>query len=325
MFVGVRGSGEDAPYGRTVTGVRDALAARWQGWGTVRQVWLDYPAADPHTLSSTPMTSLLLDHPFPSTEYFDSATKGAQALVSLLRREEKRCPDEGVVLVGYSQGAQAITEALGRTNVPSRLAGAVLIGNPDHYPNQNVRELDGSAGLSSLGLASLLQYLRGQVKGDTRDEQVQSLIRTVIGVHEGTVDLSTLGDDMTRAHANIPPDAYQSTYSVCQSGDLVCDADPAMERILTMRSTWQEALDAGRKVHGSYRADRMSHTLEAVSARMNSMAATRSSPSPSPRAVPTPGKGRSPWWQFAVTGGAGLLVGVVMGAGLTRKRRRRRR
>ena len=56
LFVGVRGSGEKAPYGTTVSKARDALAARWKGHGSVREVWLDYPATDPHTLADESFT-----------------------------------------------------------------------------------------------------------------------------------------------------------------------------------------------------------------------------------------------------------------------------
>jgi hypothetical protein len=164
MFVGVRGSGETAPYGTTVTGIRDGLASRWAGRGTVRQVWLDYPAADPLTLKSASMSALLLDDPMPSTPYFDSARIGAERLSALLTGQSKRCPKEWVVLAGFSQGAQAITEALARTDTSSRLAGAILAGNPDHHPGQNAQELSGTAPLTSIGLSALLYYLRGRVE-----------------------------------------------------------------------------------------------------------------------------------------------------------------
>ena len=56
---GASGSGETPPYGDTITSIRDALAQKWRGKGTVRQVYLNYPAADPHTLQNTPLRSLL--------------------------------------------------------------------------------------------------------------------------------------------------------------------------------------------------------------------------------------------------------------------------
>lgn len=104
MFVGMRGSGETPPYGDTITSIRDALAQKWRGKGTVRQVYLNYPAADPHTLQNTPMSSLLFDSTMPSTEYFDSAALGAKKLIALLNTEKKQCPKEWVVLAGFPRG-----------------------------------------------------------------------------------------------------------------------------------------------------------------------------------------------------------------------------
>ncbi|GAE76975.1 serine esterase cutinase [Cutibacterium acnes JCM 18918] len=70
-------------------------------------------------------------------------------------------PKEWVVLAGFfSQGSQAITQALAQTDTPQRLAGAILVGNPDHYPGQNVQEVSGDADQSAIGMAAILYYLR---------------------------------------------------------------------------------------------------------------------------------------------------------------------
>lgn len=318
MFVGVRGSGEDAPYGTTVTRVRDALASRWSGKGTVRQVWLDYPAADPHTLADTSLTSLLLDSTMPATEYFDSARTGATRLATLLRAERRRCPNQSVLLAGYSQGAQSITEALANVDT-SRLVGAILLGNPDHHPAQNVQELDGTAGLSSIGMSALLQYLRGQAKkaGTSREVQVKALIQTTVDLTQGSFDLAAMRTDMAAAHAEIPAAAQPATYSVCLADDIVCDAAPSIEAILTLQTTWQKAIDAGRTVHKRYTSATMSRTIDAVAARMNAAAAASPSPSPTPVAAPT----GSTWgrWQFVAIGVA-LVVGIGGGVLVARRR-----
>ena len=59
-----------------------------------------------------------------------------------------------MVLAGFSQGSQAITQALAQTDTPQRLAGAILVGNPDHYPGQNVQEVSGDADQSAIGMTS---------------------------------------------------------------------------------------------------------------------------------------------------------------------------
>lgn len=328
MFVGVRGSGETAPYGTTITGVRDALAKRWKGSGTVRQVWLDYPAADPHTLQDTPMSSLLLDPTFPRTQYFDSAREGAENLVNLLRQEEDRCPGEWVVLAGFSQGSQAITQALARTDVPRRLAGAILAGNPDHFPTQNVQEIDGTAPQSSIGMAALLYYLREQALANpdaSRDDQVRALIATTIAIHGGNYNLATMREDLRRAKAKIPATAYPATFSVCQAGDPVCDAAPAIERILTLQSTWQDELNKGRPVHMGYTPEVMAQSLDAVAARMNAVGKAAAEGEPLPKGTTVTVR-TSRWGapQVAAVVGAGvggLLIGALVGR-LARRRRR---
>ncbi len=330
MFVGVRGSGEKAPFGSTVTGIRDSLASRWNGRGTVRQVWLDYPAADPLTLKTASMSSLLFDTPMPSTPYFDSARVGAERLAALLASQSTRCPREWVVLAGFSQGAQAITEALARTDVSSRLAGAILAGNPDHHPGQNVQELSGTAGLSSIGLSALLYYLRGRVEqvGGSRDSQVKTLIQTTIDVHQGDYDLVQARRALAGHHALISPDAYPNSYSICLSGDLVCDSAPAMARILTMQSTFDQELDRGLQVHRKYTPDRLGSTLDAVARQMNTVtaAASQGHPVPHGQQIRTPAQAPAvtAWGrpQILVAVGAGLLgLAIGIGAGVLGHRR----
>ena len=327
LFVGVRGSGEKAPYGTTVSKARDALAARWKGHGSVREVWLDYPATDPHTLADESFTNLLLDDEFPSTKYFDSATEGADKLSDLLDSEGRRCPKEWTVLAGYSQGAQAITEALGRTSVPNRLAGALLMGNPDRYPTQHVQSLDGTADLSGIGMAALLHYLRGQARqaGSDPQERVQSLVQTTIDLHSGNIDTAALRKDLDEAQPQITSEAYPQTYSVCLKDDIVCDSSGYVEKIITMKQTWQDALSAGSQVHHGYNPDVMPESLDAIAARMNTIGTADSQGAPVPHADQEPPRAWGPWQILAIVGGVlvGILIGAVLGRGKVRAARRR--
>lgn len=326
LFVGVRGSGETPPYGGTITGVRDALAQKWQGRGTVRQVYLDYPAADPHTLQDAPMSALLFDRTMPSTPYFDSAADGANKLVSLLANEKKQCPDEWVVLAGFSQGAQAITQALASTDAPERLAGAILIGNPDHYPGQNVQEISGTADKSAIGMAAILHYLREQaneVPHADRDTQMKSVIRATLGLSQESWDLDALAKDMTAAKAAIPASAYPQTYSVCLKGDPVCDSDAALTRILTLQSSWQDELNQGRPIHMGYTRSVMEDSIDRIADRVNAIAAADSKGSPVPHGT-TVTVHSSAWGvpQIATVVGAGIVC-LVIGWAVGRRRRRR--
>lgn len=326
MFVGVRGSGEEEPYGTTITGIRDGLASRWAGHGSVRQVYLDYPAVDPHTLQDESLTNLLFDATMPSTKYFDSAATGATRLAALLRAEGKRCPSEWVLLAGYSQGAQAITSALNQTDVSSRLAGAILAGNPSHYPGQNVQEVSGSAPLTAIGLASLLFDLRARAASVSggRDAQIKELIQATLDLHNGHQNLPELRRAMALEKAVVPAAAYPATYSTCQSGDPVCDAAPAMERILTVQSTWEQELQKAGRAHAVYTPKVLKASLDAVADRMNAVARADSTGRPVPHGqqvrVETTGWGRMQIAVAVATGVAGILIGL--GAGLWWGRRR---
>ncbi|WCC81185.1 cutinase family protein [Cutibacterium equinum] len=328
MFVGVRGSGETPPYGTTITSIRDALAQKWKNKGTVRQVYLDYPAADPHTLQDASLSGLLFDATMPSTEYFDSAALGATKLTALLNAEKKQCPDEWVILAGFSQGSQAITQALASTDTPQRLAGAILAGNPDHYPGQNVQELSGDAGKSAIGTAAILYYLRERANatpGANRDDQMRAIIKATLGLSQESVDQEALEADMANAGAAIPPEAYAETYSVCMKGDPVCDTAPALTRILTLQSTWQDELNQGRPIHMGYTRTVLEAPLDRIAQRANAVGAAEAKGAPIPHGQTVTVTTRE-WgpWQIGVAVGAGVL-GLALGWLLGRAGRRRHR
>ena len=328
MFVGVRGSGETPPYGETITSIRDAVAQKWKGKGTVRQVYLDYPAADPHTLQQASMSSLLFDATMPSTEYFDSAALGAKKLTALLNAEKKQCPKEWGILAGFSQGSQAITQALAQTDTPQRLAGAILAGNPDHYPGQNVQELSGDADRSAMGMAAILYYLRERAHatpGANRDAQMRAIIKATLSLSQESLDQKSLDADMVKAEAAIPPEAYPETYSVCLKGDPVCDTAPALTRILTLQSTWQDELNQGRPVHMGYTRSVLEASLNRIAQRANAVGAAEAKGAPIPHGQTVTVATRE-WCplQIAVAVGAGVL-GLALGWFLGRAGRRRQR
>lgn len=321
LFIGVRGSGESPGYGPTVTRVRDGLAARWTK-GSVRQVWLEYPAGDPHTLTSVSMASLLLDQPMPATTYFTSAATGATNLAAVLTDSASRCPAERTILAGFSQGAQVITSALGSVpEAPARLAAAILVGNPSHYPGQSVRELSGSASQNAIGLGAMLHLLREQARrgGQTnRDQAVRNLIQTTLNLYQGTIDTAAIRAAMQAQHSEIPPLAYQATYSVCQAGDLVCDAGQSMAEVMVQSTTLSAEIDRTRPIHGGYTPAVLAPTLVAASqaiAALPPVAAPPASASPSNRAgaPASAAAGASPtttvdrqWWLVGVAGAASL-------------------
>lgn len=330
LFIGVRGSQEPRPYGPTVTRVRDGLARDWKH-GSVRQVWLEYPAGDPHTLSDVPLHRLIFERPMPSTVYFDSADSGGQHLSEVLLSQQARCPTERVILAGFSQGAQVITRALALTGTSvTRVAAAILVGNPSHYPRQNVQELSGDSGLNATGLGAFLHVLRQQAKeGDqtSRDVAVRNLIEVSIAMSQGQIPTATLRRAMVDAGAEIPAESYARTYSVCRAGDMVCDAAPAMTQVMVQTSTMAKEIDETRPIHNNYSETVLRPTLDEVTRYLNSLPPVvrpTASPGPSGSASSSnPGRGPDdavapgpPWpWIGAVVGAglAGMGIGFVLG------------
>ncbi|WP_203568093.1 cutinase family protein [Aestuariimicrobium ganziense] len=315
LFIGVRGSGERAPYGPTVTRVRDGLAQEWKQ-GEVRQVWLEYPAGDPHTLSRVPLHQLIFERPMPSTTYFDSAISGGRTLASLLVSEHARCPHERVVMAGFSQGAQVITRALAlNAGHPLNVVASILVGNPSHYPGQSVRELSGDANAYATGLGAFLYVLREQARvGDqtSRNDAIRNLIKVTIELSEGRMATATVRAAMLREHAEIPPDSYARTYSVCRAGDMVCDAGPAMAQIMVQNSTMADEIDRTRPIHGNYSEAVLAPTLTEVNRFVGGLPPVPTpTPPPSAPPVPTPAPDDDTTWWWA----AGAVAVVSLGLG----------
>ncbi|SFW86399.1 cutinase family protein [Amycolatopsis australiensis] len=100
-------------------------------------------------VSSTVSTSSV-SYPALLTPYDYSSTAGDTAVKQQLTAQVQACPDQKIVMVGYSQGAQIIGDALGggggvlglgpaSSPVPSSVAGhvaaVVQYGDPRHMPN----------------------------------------------------------------------------------------------------------------------------------------------------------------------------------------------
>ncbi|MGA4507753.1 cutinase family protein [Propionibacteriaceae bacterium G1746] len=318
LFVGVRGSGEPDGFGDTVKGVRNGLVERWNRTGTVRQVWLDYPAVAPQTLGKVNFEDLLFKKPMPSTEYFDSADVGATRLAAVVNDSLRRCAGERLVMAGFSQGAQVITRAMALTHPGDRLVAAILLGNPNHYPGQNVRELSGSATAEAIGLGSYL-YLMRQLGATSANRQVavESMLQATVDMYEGKVSMDDVRKAMASSGNEIPPESYASTYSVCQAGDMVCDAAQPMAEMLVGSTTMTAEIDRTRPIHLGYSGAAIAPTLDAVG---EAIAAVDLSQTPTPVPVTvapvaqTPSVLRRPTWVLAASIAVGtLVVGFVLG------------
>lgn len=322
LFVGARGSGEPEGYGDTVTGVRDGLAERWNRTGSVRQVWLDYPAVAPQTLGEVNFEDLLFAQPMPSTEYFDSADVGGTRLAAVMNDSLRRCPTERIILAGFSQGAQVITRAMALTNPDDRLVAAILLGNPSHYPGQNVREMSGSATAEAIGLGAYLYLMRlVGAEAPNRQTAVETMLAMTFDMHGGKVDSARIREAMQAVRAEIPAASYASTYSVCEAGDMVCDASQAMAQLLVGASTMTAEINRTRPIHLGYQGAAIAATLDEVDAAIDEVDLTET-PTPGPVQItafhephPTPPTRweRPTWLVTASIAGGTLLVGFVLG------------
>lgn len=103
-----------------LAGLTNPLAGRWGEALSVRYV--QYPAS--------------LDHPF----YLLSEQRGAERLARDAGGLAARCPDTTITLVGYSQGADVVSDVVHRAAngtiglSTDRIDGAVMLGSPRRDP-----------------------------------------------------------------------------------------------------------------------------------------------------------------------------------------------
>lgn len=320
LFIGARGSGEPEGLGSTVELVRDELASTTsKSWTRTRQLYLDYPAADPHTLSAFGMDELVFRADMPQTLYFASAVAGERELARVLATEHQRCPDEKVVLAGFSQGAEVITRALNDT-LAERLIGVVLVGNPALYPTSDATAASGP-GLTnrSIGMSSALFYLREIARSQaTADdpEGVNAVVRATIGMYSNEYDEDALAAAVERQHFTVPEDA--PVYSACQLGDLVCDSARGLGRVVVGAGTLTDEIDRTRPIHGGYSAQHLRQPLQAVTSHWLSLDKPVASEGASPRPDRQTGAADQDWWQPGAIG-ATIALMLAIGIGLTRR------
>ncbi|SDD66245.1 cutinase family protein [Auraticoccus monumenti] len=319
LFVGARGSGEDPPYGRTVERTRQALAdAAADGTGrdvVAREVWLDFPAVDPHTLTEVGLDRLLLEPELPTTGYLHSVDIGVQQLSQVLDDSAARCPDERWVLAGFSQGAQVVTSTLSRRTDDWRLAGAVLVGDPALHPGQAVVRTS-TAVPEATGLVATLRYVRDAVaRGRDSGEDPEgaaTMVRSVIEVGVGETDRTRMLAAAADHDLDLPVSPV--VVSVCRAGDLVCDAGPALLRMALGQSALEAELARTRPVHGGYRAGDLRPAARAI---VSALPERLPPPAPAPPAPEPVAVGA----ETLVAAGLGVL-GVVLAAAWWWRRRR---
>ncbi len=198
LFVGARGSGEAGPgkpgwvptsanplgFGSTVLSAYNQLKAKIGSKYTIEPISADYPANSVFSL------------PLAADKYFGGLSQGENVVINYLINRTATCPNEQIVLAGYSQGAMVMHDVLHElenTNsgneVLARLDAAILIGDGDRVPHDNV------------------QYFGSMHQG-----------------HEGIGLAWTSQSGATTT--KFPETLAGRVYEVCNRGDPVCD-EPA--------------------------------------------------------------------------------------------------
>jgi hypothetical protein len=91
-----------------------------------------------------------VSYPATLNNYNNSSLQGINALKSQLTTEVTNCPNEKIVLLGYSQGAHVVLDVLGggqggslgtatppiASNISSHVTAVATFGDPRHVPNQ---------------------------------------------------------------------------------------------------------------------------------------------------------------------------------------------
>ncbi|MGD7789653.1 cutinase family protein [Propionibacteriaceae bacterium Y1700] len=325
LFVGARGSLEDPPYGTTLTNLRTTLAERTAtvpdvGRGTVREVFVDYPAVEPGSLAAVGVDKLFFDAELPAADYFDSVERGTSQVAEVLADSARRCPQEKWVLAGYSQGAEVITRGLSRFGDSPQLLGATLLGSPTHHAGQHVTETGGDASESAVGLTASLFYVRHHVAvGRAEGGEVKGAgngIGAVVVLGQGRADLPGLTAAAQENGYQFVPELAPKVQSLCNAGDMVCDSGATLDGILAGRTTIEQEVKRSWDIHHAYQPDQIGGSVDlTVTAIIGAI--------PPPEQADTPVETRPsvPWW---VIGGGMIMVSVLCAVTLAIVLQRRR-
>jgi hypothetical protein len=226
VFMGARGSGQPqggsaddggTGLGPQVHAVEQRLAGRLPGRAIAVHA-VQYPAQGVELLALDPAA------------YLAGLEQGVAAVRTELRERAAQCPDERIVLAGYSQGAMVMHRAVqdlaaaGDTAVLARTDGVVLIADGDR------RRVDNQVDYGSAGRSRGIAYS----------------LRPDSGIRGGRLPASM----RTRIH------------SVCVAFDVVCDYQPR-------RHTGAGAV-AGAQIHsqGYAHLRALDRAADAVAARL---------------------------------------------------------
>lgn len=201
LLVGARGAGQKAAgrnegFGAQVANVRNRLEDALAGDRTVEAAAIDYRA---------PAVGVIFTSRTGLNTYLKGISSGVTKVVALLTEQAGACPDQHLVLAGFSQGAMVMHQALrrlakaGHTAILDRIGGAVLLGDGDREKNTKAT-LHGTAPRKGWG------------------------IRRPLG------------------NQPIPQQLAARTHTVCAKHDIVCDTSSAIAKKLKKQQVGKRAL-----------------------------------------------------------------------------------
>ena len=152
-------------------------------------------------------------------DYPQSVEDGVQELTGFLEDRVVECPDQKIVLGGYSQGAQVVGETLWRLpkNVGNKLTFVALFGDPKFNPgpiyqaNPNARFLS-LAQMKTIADPSFKSHELGQAQA----AQAPWL--------RGDFEYAKYGGALDTRNPYIPDYLYGRVGSWCNAGDFVCSS-----------------------------------------------------------------------------------------------------
>lgn len=225
LFLGARGSGQpisgstndgQSGLGPQVYQVSQRLGRDLPG-RTVDVQALDYPALD---------TQLLLTD---AAAYFAGLEQGVSTAKSDLRRQADQCPEQRIVLAGYSQGAMVMHRVLQdlssapdakARSILAHLGGAVLIADGDRLPKDRTTDY-GTAGRSR-GVAYALRAESG-VRGTRLPKRMKARVHSICNDADIVCDFRALlqSDAAGVDGATVHISSYDNSADVLKATDVV--------------------------------------------------------------------------------------------------------
>lgn len=210
-FIGAAGSGQrddqvNSGVGSIVEQTYDNLRADLPDDTSLALHAVDYPAlAVPRSVDSTDWDP-----------YFESIETGSASTRQLITTTMSECPDSQIIVAGYSQGAMAVRRALQELGPSDQIVGAVLIGDGDKRPDDNVATLPEYGTDQYRGIAQIAREELSITSGageeplgtDWETRVLSACISSDIVCALGSFDLGSIAESLS-AHSSYDADDWR--------------------------------------------------------------------------------------------------------------------